>query len=222
MSIVHRERSSAHTRALKRGAGKISISRALEIVSSALGYGVNATTSKSALSHIIRSNRDSHLLQSIERDRHSATRQRTWLHTKRVVERGAIDGYTRLAVVTSTNSHSAGRARLRSHLHDIEHCSSDSRHSSHLGVIKIGHGTRAIATHGVVSLSRYHNLLNHLRALAQRGINHSILSQSQLYIRIFSCLETNIRDLNIVRTTSFHTHDAIVSIDICYRTIYCS
>ena len=222
VSIVDWKRSSAHTRPLERCTCKISIGRALEIVGSALGYSINATTSKSALSHIVRRNRNSHLLQSIERDWHSATRQRTWLHTKRVVERSTIDGNTRLTIVTSTNGHSAGRTRLRSHLHNVEHCASDSRHSSHLCVIKISHGTRAIATHGVVGLSRYHNLLNHLRALTQRGVNYRILSQSQLHIRELSRLETYIRYLNLVRTTSLHTHDAIMSIDIRNSTIYCT
>ena len=147
---------------LQVGTGQEGIGHTLKGVGTTLGNRIHTTASKTTLTHIVRRNRNGHLIECLERDGSAATRQRTGFHTERIVERGTIDGNIRLAVVSTTNRHTAGRARLWRHLHDIQHRTTDIRHSSHLVSVQAGYSTTTVATHGIVGLSCYHNLLNHL------------------------------------------------------------
>ena len=128
MRIGDRQIYITHLATLKMRVGKIGIYRTLVSIGTTLGHSINATASKSALTNIVWSDRYRHLVESIDRNRCTTTRQRTWLHAKRVVERSTIDGNTRLTVVSTTNSHTAGRARLWSHLHDIKHGATNGRY----------------------------------------------------------------------------------------------
>ena len=110
MTIGYREIDIAHLATLQRRAGEVGIGGTLEGVGTALGDGIHATARKSALAHIVRGDRDGHLVEGVDRDWRTATWQRTGFHTEGVVERGTIDGDARLAVVTTTNGHTAGRA----------------------------------------------------------------------------------------------------------------
>ena len=147
---------------LQVGTGQESIGHTLKGVGTTLGNRIHTTASKTTLTHIVRRNRNGHLIECLERDGSAATRQRTGFHSERIVERGTIDGDIRLTVVSSTNRHTAGRTRLWRHLHDIQHRTADIRHSSHLVSVQTGYSATTVATHGIVGLSCYHNLLNHL------------------------------------------------------------
>ena len=76
MTISHREFNIAHILAFQRRTGQISIGRTLKRIGTTFGHSIHATTSKSALAHIVRSDRYRHLFKCINRNGRSTTRQR--------------------------------------------------------------------------------------------------------------------------------------------------
>ena len=69
---------------------QISISCSIEIICTTLGYGIDCSTNKSALTNVKRSNRYSDLFQSIQRNRRTATGQ-VRSNTESIAESSTID-----------------------------------------------------------------------------------------------------------------------------------
>ena len=219
MSIIDRQRDITHLIALERGIGKIGIGRTFELVCATLGNSIHATTCKSTLTHIVRRDGDGHLLKGIEGDRHTATRQRTGLHTEGVVEGGTVDGNTRLTVVSTADGHTTGRTALRRHLHDIQHVTSHYRDSRHLHFIEVCHSTGTVTTHRIVCLGNDHHFLDKLRSLRQRDIYYCVLSEGKLDILDRARLIANVRHLEFIRSAHTHTSNGIDTLDIRHSTI---
>ena len=66
MTIVNRQGRRTYAVTFQRGAGEIGIGTPLEIVSTTLGDSIDTTTCESALTNVIRSDRDSHLIQCVK------------------------------------------------------------------------------------------------------------------------------------------------------------
>ena len=66
MTIVYGQCGRGHTCTLQRGTGEIGIGRTLELVGTTLRDGVDATTCESALTDVVRGNRNRHLIQGVE------------------------------------------------------------------------------------------------------------------------------------------------------------
>ena len=74
MRIGDRQLHIANLATLHVRVGKIAIYRPLICIGTTLGHSINSTTCKSALTNIVRSDRYSHLVESIDRDRCASTR----------------------------------------------------------------------------------------------------------------------------------------------------
>ena len=137
--------------ALKLVALGENICRSLEFVGSRLGYGVDRTARKAALANVVGGDRYRHLLQCVERDGRAACGQ-VAADAEGVVERGAVDRYVRLTVVTAADRQTRrGGRSLRREVHDVVHAAAYRRHQLDLLAGDARNGACAVYVHRAVA-----------------------------------------------------------------------
>ena len=86
VTIIDIEHGVSYTVTFQRGTCKIGIEATFELIGTTLRNGIDATTGESTLTNVIRRDGDGHLIQRVERDRCTATRQRAGTQTEGIVE----------------------------------------------------------------------------------------------------------------------------------------
>ena len=66
VTVIHGEYGVGDTVTLQRSTGDVGIKATLELVGTTLGDSVDTTTGESALTNVVRGDRDGHLIQSVE------------------------------------------------------------------------------------------------------------------------------------------------------------
>ena len=202
--------------------GSVHISCTLEIIGTALGYGADSTTCKSAQTNIVRRRRYRNLIQSIERDWRSVAREVT-TNTEGVVERSTIHSNVRLTVVTTTYSKTATYVgTLRSQLQEVVHATRYGRNSLNLVGIDTCCSTSTVGAHVVVTIGYNYHVFQLSCILSQSLVQDCILTKRKRNALYLLVLVTHVGYFQNIRSTRAHTLNRITTIHVGHCTIDCT
>ena len=202
--------------------GSVHISCTLEIIGTALGYGADSTTCKSAQTNIVRRRRYRNLIQSIERDWRSVAREVT-TNTEGVVERSTIHSNVRLTVITTTYRETATYVgTLRSQLQEVVHATRYGRNSLNLVGINTCCSTSTVGAHVVVAISHNHYVFQLSSILSQSLVQDCVLTKRKRNALYLLVLVTHVGYFQNIRSTRAHTLNRITTIHVGHCTIDCT
>ena len=198
--------------------GVVIVGAGVELVRAGLGHGVDRTALETALAHVEGRDVDRHLLDRVEGDRGAAGRQ-VGADTEGVVERGAVNGHRRTAVVAAADREAAARGGgLRSQEHDVVHAAGDRRDGVQLPGADVRRGTVALAAEAG-GVGDDDGALELLRVVGQAGVEGELLAELEGDVVVDLTLVAEAGDFDRVGTAGAEAVDRVAAVGIGHGAV---